>query len=643
MKRAAVLFPALVAALLSLPCIDFTYLWDDYVFLNNALTANLRDWLPRADDPFYRPISRALYFGIVAPLGMRGALLAHLLNLAYLMVAATGLTLLAARIRSVPFGLLAGGLFVGMSAVPALVGWASCSQDLLAIDFVLLALLARRHGRDGLALLAFAAALLSKETALAMAPALVAWDWIVRRRPDRLPLQAALYGGIVMIWAGIHPAVRVLLARGLAPGATGYVGLTGPATWLHYVARYLSVLTNLRLGRFDPTWAPATTVYLALVALAAALGLWSLVRERWPEPSRDVTDRPAAGRIALLGAALAIPPLVMTSTIISSWAPYYAAFPMIGLSLLAALLLERVPAAPRAAVIAAYLALGIWARASDLDSLHVTERLLRPSSASMRRVEAEFRKLAPRIPSGTDVIISVQAAGTPRVYAQMYLYEPIRLWYQDPTLHMVKPIRYHPSDRPMLLAVIGPDLDVVFVDLDTFATHSASGRTPAYETCEKALRALAVGVGGAGYAEQGAGLLLRIPNVDADSKSIHWRTAAMLLLAAGRSATGDSLIAAAPPMERWVSLINLHAILAEQPPVVVYDAAALHAFGIRPDDADALRDLSGWLSRLGYAEPARRLALRLLAIRPRDPSGLRALAVADSTITERRKWPVGPL
>jgi hypothetical protein len=653
MGRAAVLFPAFVATLLSLPCLGFTYLGDDYLFLNNALTANLRDWLPRAGDAFYRPISRALYFAVVAPFGMPGALFAHLLNLVYLMIAATGLALLARQIRGWSFGLLAGVMFAGMAGIPVLVGWASCSQDLLAIDFVLLALLARSRGRDGLAILSFAAALLSKETALAMAPALVAWDWIVNRRGRGLARQAAIYACVVIAWAAIHPAVRVLLSRRLAPGATGYLGLTDPGTWLRYLGRYLSVLTNLRLGRFDPTWPGATTIYLVLTALAAALGLWSLTRGG-PDETHATTGvaaeanaagegreekRPDARRVALLGLFLAAPPLLLTSTIISSWAPYYAAFPMIGLSLLGAQILERVGPVPRTAAVALYLLLGIWARGSDLDSLHITERQLRPSSHAMRQVEAEFRKLAPRLPSHTDVVMSIQASGTPRVYAQMY-YEPIRLWYQDQTLHLVKPIKYRPTGRAMLLAVITADLDVVFIDLDTFATHSAKGRTPDYLTCEKALRALAVGLGGAGHAEQGAALLLQIPNVDADSKSIHWRTAAMLLDATGERARADSLIAAAPPMERWVSLINLHGILAEQPPGLILDDAALHAYGIRPDDVAALRDLASWLSRFGYAEPARRLASRLLALAPRDSTGLRALAVADSVLAEQRDWPV---
>jgi hypothetical protein len=407
LRRYDTLFPALLAVLLSLPCLGYTFLWDDYVFLTNALSGNLTDWLPRVEDSFYRPISRALYFAIVAPFGTGGALLAHVLNLIYLAVAVTCLTLLAMRIRSRSFGLLVGTVFAGMSAIPTLVGWASCSQDLLAIDFVLLALLARSHGHGGLALLSFAAALLSKETSLTAIPALVAWDWLMRREPYRLRHHAINYAIVLAGWAAIHPAARVLVARGLAPGATGYVGLTEPHTWALFAARYATVLTNLRLGPFEPTWPGPTTIYLGLVVLVAILGIMHL-RRRHDESADSPMPR---GRIALLGLLLTFPSLLMTSMIINAWAPYYAAFPMLGLSLLGGLALERLPLRRQLAITALYLVLGIWARGSNLGTEHITERDLRPSSDALKKIETGFRTVSPKPPPNTDFLVSVQVRG----------------------------------------------------------------------------------------------------------------------------------------------------------------------------------------------------------------------------------------
>ncbi|MGE5178535.1 MAG: hypothetical protein ACM3PF_05505 [Bacteroidota bacterium] len=642
------LFPALVAALLSLPCLGFGFLWDDFIFLTNALTGNLRDWLPRTDDPFYRPISRALYFALVAPFGTGGALFAHLMNLAYLVVAVVCLTLLASRLRSRRFGLLAGMLFAGMMAVPTLVGWASCSQDLLAIDFVLLALLARSSGRGGLALTAFVAALLSKETALATAPALVLWDWVCPKRQAglgrgaSLMRPAALYGAVIVVWAAIHPAVRVLLAKGLAPGATGYVGLTSPGTWLLFAARYVTVLTNLRLGRFDPTWPGAITIYLAVVVIGAT---WGLSRILATAPLKDSPAEVPAARgtsrrgVAMLGIALAVPPFVMTSTIINSWAPYYAAFPMVGLSLAGALALERIRFEVAVAIVGAYLALGTWARGSDLDSWHMNERALRPSSDAMDKVEAGFLKLAPTLPKGTEILLSIQMHGRSRIYAQMYFCQPPRLWYRDPTIHVVKPLWARMSERPTVLTVITSDNDVIFVNPGRLDALSASGAPPQYAACEKALRAAAIGLAGSGATDQGLHLMLRIPNPTEGFANEHRRMAAMLLYAAGRDRSADSLVAASAPISRPDALASVHILLAEQPPRAVLDDAALRAYGIRGDDPIALRDIAGWLAQFGYAEPARRFASRLLALEPRDPTGLRAQAVADSILVERRKWP----
>src|SRR5438046_9784429 len=57
--------PAAVAAILAIPVVGFTYLWDDYNFLTNAVFYQLHDWFPASDDPFYRPISRGVYFTIL--------------------------------------------------------------------------------------------------------------------------------------------------------------------------------------------------------------------------------------------------------------------------------------------------------------------------------------------------------------------------------------------------------------------------------------------------------------------------------------------------------------------------------------------------------------------------------------------------
>src|SRR5436853_4494730 len=58
-------FPAAIAGFLVIPVLGFTYIWDDYGFLTNAIFYQLHDWLPDPADPFYRPLSRGVYFTLL--------------------------------------------------------------------------------------------------------------------------------------------------------------------------------------------------------------------------------------------------------------------------------------------------------------------------------------------------------------------------------------------------------------------------------------------------------------------------------------------------------------------------------------------------------------------------------------------------
>jgi hypothetical protein len=634
------LFPALVAVLLSLPCLNFTFLWDDYHFLANELTGRLTDWLPQIEDPFYRPISRALYFAIVGPFGSHGALFAHLLNLGYLAATAALLTLLGTRLGSPTAGLITGVVFAGLEASPALVGWASCAQDLISVLFVLLALLLRYSGRNGWALTSTAAALLSKETAIAAVPALVAMDWFLARKPYRLLRHLALYGAVVLAWVATHPAVKILLSQGLQPGATGYVGLVGPADWVRHAGKYMLVIGNLRLGSFSPTWPGGTTFYLASVVAAATVGLWALL---WRGAAHDEYSASVPHhRLILFGVALAVPPLLLTSTMIESWAPYYAAYPALGASLLAGLFLSRARASIRVAVLTVYLILGVWARGSSLDEEHVTERMLRPSSDALKQIEAGFRKVQPQFPPHADVVVSVQASGLARVYPQIYGYQVLRIWYRDPTLRVRKPELRRKHTGPEFLFAITPDKDVVRIDPVSFAVVSASGEIPDYAYCERALRGYAMGLAGLGETDQAAVIMLRMPKSDPGIQQVHMRMAAMFLLAGGRHLEADTILSAESPMPRGQALLNLPAILAEQPSQIVLDDLAMRVFGIQPNDPDAMRYLARWFAGRGYADPAQRFANRLLHLSPGDTVGVRAAAVADSLIERRKRFPLSP-
>src|SRR3989442_13931067 len=122
--------PAAVAAILSIPVLGFTYLWDDYNFLTNAMFYQIHDWFPDPVDPFYRPISRGVYFTLLDLAGRNGAAVGHFLNLFFLLAIIFLLGSFTARIAGRKAGILSALLFAGLGAAPALVGWVCCDQDL---------------------------------------------------------------------------------------------------------------------------------------------------------------------------------------------------------------------------------------------------------------------------------------------------------------------------------------------------------------------------------------------------------------------------------------------------------------------------------------------------------------------------------
>src|SRR5437867_1544071 len=197
-----------------------SFIWDDYNFLTHAMFYQLHDWVPDPTDPFYRPISRGVYFSLLDLAGRNGPLLGHLFNLGFLIGVVYLLGSLTARIAGRKAGLLAALIFTGFGAAPALVGWICLDQDLLAILFVLTALHLRLAGRNGAALAATAAALLSKETTLPAIPPLVLFDWIAGRKPYGMWGSAAGFELLGATWATIPPAIRTLGARGLRSGPT---------------------------------------------------------------------------------------------------------------------------------------------------------------------------------------------------------------------------------------------------------------------------------------------------------------------------------------------------------------------------------------------------------------------------------------
>jgi hypothetical protein len=632
--------PCLVAAILSIPVLGFTYLWDDYNFLTNALYYKIYDWLPGHGDPFYRPISRGVYFSILDLAGRNGELLGHLLNLCFLAAIVYFLGTFTARIAGRKAGLFASLLYAGLGAAPALVGWTCCAQDLLAILFALAALHLRLAGRNRAAIAAVAAGLLSKETTLAIIPALVLFDWIADRRPHRIWRTAAAYGLLVAVWSAFHPAVRTLLARGLRSGETGYVGLEHPASWLSNLGRYLLTLLNLPAYWPLPSWPTFGTILFvtAFVVVAITLRLAKRLPEMTAE-SRATWPRP---QLMLLGATLALGPLLLTSTMIGVWAPYYAGFAAVGFSMIGGLLLVASSFRTQVMVLALYFASGLWARGDPHDPEQTVEWNFRVVSTALRQVEPGFRRLYPTFPPGAQVLLSVQARGVGSIYTHMYSFQVLRIWYRDRSIRVVRPEERKPTMNPELLTVITPDRDVIDINPRTLYARSASGKDPDYHICEHAIRAYAMGLAGSGETGAAVDVLLHMPEINIGLATVHRRMAAMFLFADGRNGEAAAILDSTVALPRGVALADLHAVLAEQPPRRVFDPHALRAFGISPDDLDAARDLMRWFAAMKYVQPALRFAQRVEKLNPGDPEAKVVTQAMNALLEEQRRAFPGP-
>src|SRR5262245_8133431 len=156
---------ALAAIILCAPGLRFAYVFDDYDFLGRAQLPSWSHLLPDPNDIFYRPLSREVYFGILEGLSPGNPLLGHLVNLLGVGIVVVLVVMLTARLAGERAGVVASLLAAGFSQWPVLVGWVCASQDLFAILLVLVALHAAFAGARVVAILLFAVAMLSKETA----------------------------------------------------------------------------------------------------------------------------------------------------------------------------------------------------------------------------------------------------------------------------------------------------------------------------------------------------------------------------------------------------------------------------------------------------------------------------------------------
>lgn len=415
---ALVLFTAIAYG----PAIGVPFIGDDYVFLDKTRQASFPALWSFANTDFgwYRPWSRELHFWtlqhVVGPHepGFRVASLA-------LWLAALLLFLdLARRIAGPRVAAVAVLGVASLSLWGAPLTWISGSQDLWMLAFVLLALWLVHRGAHPWAWLAYALALLSKETA-AVTPVIVfahareiersAWRTAVVRT---LPFLA-----VTLVWFAVHPVLRTRMGQVADPVVSGEK-VHGPHVTL--VRSALSLANADKLVRPDPLAArTAATVASALVLAVAAW--WAL---RGPRGGREPELDARLVRFGVLWCVAGWLPLLHRSI---GWHAYYGSLGVLGAWLALAVPLARRPKVATGVILALGLLRGAAAATPSWD--WGSEWYQSRAGNMLNVIRTQLLALHPTLPPHTRLYfgnipnnIGLIAGRSPAV----------RVWYDDPTL-----------------------------------------------------------------------------------------------------------------------------------------------------------------------------------------------------------------
>lgn len=290
------------------------FLNDDHVFLEQArsqpVAESLADLGPLGN--YYRPLSRQIYFEVLTAVGGGRAWVFHAVNYLLFLVSLALLADLLAAFLSTR-GVMAGLLYFALLPFQRVnLTWISCSQDLLALTGSLAALALYRRGRIVPAVAAYLAAVASKESALPLPVALVAWDvLVVRERMKHVVRRVAPFLAVGAGWAALslwmrtrHAAVTPL---DLEPGAfaAGYAHLVQSLLGIEHPPGFLTALANA---------APAVIPFFLL----APLSMW-FARSNPVEPHERVAPRTLATFAVVWLLAFG----VVTGPVAWGWSAYY--------------------------------------------------------------------------------------------------------------------------------------------------------------------------------------------------------------------------------------------------------------------------------------------------------------------------------
>ena len=407
---------------------------DDFLFLDSVRGRGLFQTVFSRDPlaNYLRPISRQLWFWVMARVANESPVPFYAANLALLLGSLVLLQRIARKFVGALGATVACALLALHYSADVPLHWASGSQDLLALDFALGALLLHLSGRRALAAITYLCGLLSKET-VALTPviafALEAGLPPVDPKAARPKLAARARTLIPMLIAAGVWLVLWFATRSLRTSSDSTPHVE-PGFVLAAAAHYLQTLFGLEWGAVGmadgwkvPPIVP-TLLVLGAIALAAA---------------GSATARRGTRGALLGGAAWALCGLVPIATVAPIWSAYFYLFAVCGGAIAIGALLSG---SRLRAVVAALLFSALLARAGAREEFatapgawnwqsHVTRFYIERATRAVAGMLDQLRAMHPTLARNTTLFFG----GVPPNLGWQTADGPLFRWaYHDPTI-----------------------------------------------------------------------------------------------------------------------------------------------------------------------------------------------------------------